>query len=140
LEHLLTLLPVASSPPWKGVDLFKGTTIHTSRWPQDGFNLDGQRVAVIGTGATGVQTIQEVSQKASHLTVFQRTPNTALPMSNPTQTAATNRSMREGFEEVKKKMQTTFAGFDFEFNTGKAADFSKEEREQLYEQLYHAGE
>jgi hypothetical protein len=37
-------------------------------------------------------------------------------------------------------MQTTFAGFDFEFNTGKAADFSKEEREQLYEQLYHAGE
>jgi acetone monooxygenase len=60
-------------------------------------------------------------------------------MNNPTQTAAMNKSMREGFEEVKKKMQTTFAGFDFEFNTGKAADFSKEEREELYEQLYHAG-
>ena len=47
-------------PPWKGVDLYKGTTMHTSRWPQSGFNLDNQRVAVIGTGATGVQTIQEV--------------------------------------------------------------------------------
>ena len=134
------MIPITSSPPWKGVDLFKGTIIHTSRWPQTGFNLDSQRVAVIGTGATGVQAIQEVSQKASHLTVFQRTPNTALPMNNPLQTAAMNRSMREGFEEVKKKMQTTFAGFDYEFKPGKATDFSKEEREQLYEELYHAGE
>ena len=61
-------------------------------------------------------------------------------MSNPVQTAMMNRSMREGFEEVKKKMQTTFAGFDYEFNTGKAENFSKEERTELYEQLYHAGE
>lgn len=131
--------PLKYSPPWPGVDIFKGTTVHTSRWPQEGMNLDGQRVAVIGTGATGVQTIQEVSQKASHLTVFQRTPNTALPMTNPVQTASLNRAMREGFAETKKKMETTFAGFDYEFNTGKAQDFSKEERMQLYEQLYHAG-
>ena len=114
--------------------------MHTSRWPQEGFNLDGQRVAVIGTGATGVQAIQEISQKASHLTVFQRTPNTALPMSNPTQTAAMNRAMRENFDEYKKKMQTTFAGFDYEFAPGKCEDMSKEERENLYEKLYHAGE
>ena len=133
-------LPPSSSPPWNGVDLYKGTIIHTSRWPQTGFNLDNQRVAIIGTGATGVQAIQEVSQKASHLTVFQRTPNSALPMNNPLQTAAMNRSMREGFEEKKKKMQTTFAGFDYEFLPGKSSDYSKEERQKLYEQLYYAGE
>jgi cyclohexanone monooxygenase len=42
--------------------------------------LTGRRVGVIGTGASGVQVIQEAGRIAAHLTVFQRTPNLALPM------------------------------------------------------------
>ena len=76
--------------------------------------MDDKRVAIIGTGATGVQAIQEVAKKASHLTVFQRTANTALPMQNPRQTAATNKQMRDGFGETGAKMMKTFAGFDYE--------------------------
>jgi cation diffusion facilitator CzcD-associated flavoprotein CzcO len=57
-------------PPYKGIESFKGTTIHTSAWPQQGFNLDNKRVALIGTGASGVQAIQEVAHKASKLTVY----------------------------------------------------------------------
>lgn len=124
-------------PPWPGVDSFKGETVHTSRWPQNGYNLDNRRVAIIGTGATGVQLIQEVSQKASHLTVFQRTPNTAIKMNNPDQTAAKNKEMRDHFEELQKTMKTTFAGFHYEFKKGKSSDISKEERLQFYEQLYN---
>lgn len=86
-----------------------------------------------------MQTIQEVSHRASHLTVFQRTPNTALPMDNPQQTSAKNKAMRDNFEEYKKKMKSTFAGFDYEFNFEKPENVPKEERMQLYESLYKAG-
>ena len=112
---------------------------HTAVWPQHGVNLDNKRVAIIGTGASGVQTIQEVAKVASHLTVFQRTPNTALPMNNPNQNSATNKSIRDGFPEVEKKMQETFAGFDYEFDRTKSEDVPYEERMKLYEKLYHAG-
>lgn len=60
-------------------------------------------------------------------------------MSNPEQTASKNKEMRDGFEELKKKMKTTFAGFDYEFLKGQPGDVSKEERMQMYEELYHAG-
>lgn len=126
-------------PPYRGLKTFKGDQIHTSRWPQQGYNMDNKRVAVIGTGATGVQAIQEVAKKASHLTVFQRTANTALPMQNPRQTAATNKVMRDGFAETGAKMMKTFAGFDYEFNFTKPEDVSKEERMKFYEELYNMG-
>ncbi|KAF2482166.1 hypothetical protein BDY17DRAFT_300427 [Neohortaea acidophila] len=126
-------------PPWPGVDKFKGEIIHTSQWPQKGFNVDNRSVGIIGTGASGVQAIQEVSQQASHLTVFQRTPNTALKMSNPEQTAALNKRMRDGFPETAKKMKLTFAGFDYEFDKTKPGDVPREERMRSYEKLYHTG-
>ena len=126
-------------PPWKGVDSFKGDIIHTSKWPQKGFNLDNKRVAVVGTGATGVQTVQEVSQMASHLTVFQRTPNTALPMNNTEQTTTMNKGYRDAFPETAEKMQKTFAGFDYEFDFTKPDNVSYEDRMRLYEELYHKG-
>jgi cation diffusion facilitator CzcD-associated flavoprotein CzcO len=94
-------------PPYPGIDSFKGDTIHTSAWPQQGFDLDDKKVAIIGTGASGVQAIQEVAHMAGKLTVFQRTPNTALPMQNPNQTAETNKTMRLGFADTAAKMQTT---------------------------------
>jgi cation diffusion facilitator CzcD-associated flavoprotein CzcO len=92
-------------PPFKDLDKFKGELHHTAVWPQTGVNLKDKRVAVIGTGASGVQVIQEVGKEASHLTVYQRTPNTALPMENPDVTAAQNASMRSAFPQTKKSME-----------------------------------
>jgi cation diffusion facilitator CzcD-associated flavoprotein CzcO len=126
-------------PPYKGIDSFNGDKIHTSRWPQQGYNTDDKRVAIIGTGATGVQAIQEVSKTAGHLTVFQRTANTALPMQNPHQDAVSNKAMRDKFPQTSEKMMKTFAGFDYEFDFTKPEDVSKEDRMKLYEKLYHAG-
>ena len=60
-------------PDIAGVDSFAGTVVHTARW-DDATDLDGKRVAVIGTGATSVQLVPELAQRAAHLTVFQRTP------------------------------------------------------------------
>ena len=69
-------------PNIPGVDTYKGESCHTARWPHEPVSFEGKRVAVIGTGATGVQTIQEVAKTAKSLTVFQRTPNWCAPLLN----------------------------------------------------------
>jgi len=60
-------------PDIEGVEDFAGTVIHTASW-DDAADLDGKRIAVIGTGATAVQLIPRIAARAGHLTVFQRTP------------------------------------------------------------------
>ena len=68
-------------PKLPGLERFAGACTHTAHWPQDDtIDMTGRRVGVIGTGASGVQVIQEAGKVAAHLTVFQRTPNLALPM------------------------------------------------------------
>jgi len=63
----------------EGHETFKGSSWHTSRWPEDA-DLRGKRVAVIGTGATGYQVIPELALEAEHVTVFQRTPQWVTPV------------------------------------------------------------
>ena len=46
-------------PDWKGLEDFQGNMYHSSFWPKEGVDVRGKRVAVVGTGATGVQIIQE---------------------------------------------------------------------------------
>lgn len=60
-------------PDIEGVRDFAGTVLHTARWDDDA-DLDGRRVAIIGTGATAVQLIPKLAERAEHLTVYQRTP------------------------------------------------------------------
>jgi len=49
---------------------------------RNGVDFAGKRVGIIGTGATAVQTIQELAKTVGHLTVFQRTPNWCAPLHN----------------------------------------------------------
>jgi 4-hydroxyacetophenone monooxygenase len=60
-------------PSIEGMDEFRGPSFHTARWPE-GLDLAGKRVGVIGTGATGYQTVPEIAKLAAHVHVFQRTP------------------------------------------------------------------
>lgn len=74
--YLLTatgFLSQPKKPDIAGIGDFAGTVLHTTRW-DDGHDLAGERVAVIGTGATAVQLIPEIAARVRHLTVFQRTP------------------------------------------------------------------
>ncbi|GAA2057676.1 flavin-containing monooxygenase [Williamsia deligens] len=66
------------TPDFAGIDTFAGTILHTTRWDDD-HDVAGERVAVIGTGATAVQLIPELAERARHLTVFQRTPIWVVP-------------------------------------------------------------
>ncbi len=65
-------------PDIPGVDTFKGKTFHTARWDHE-YDLEGKRVAVIGTGASAVQVVPSIAPNVKTLTVFQRTPAWVVP-------------------------------------------------------------
>lgn len=98
-------------PYFKGLETFRGECHHTARWPQGGVKLEGKRVGVIGTGASGVQVIQEAGKVAKDLVVFQRTPNLTFPMGQSTQAEVSRSIYPDVFEQRKK----TFGGFDMDF-------------------------
>ena len=83
LVTAIGVLSAATMPRIPGVESFRGQSCHTHYWPKEPVKFDGKRVAVIGTGATGVQTITEVAKTVGHLTVFQRTPSGARPCTTP---------------------------------------------------------
>src|ERR1700737_4656102 len=116
-------------PPIRGLKDFRGICHHTALWPQEGVDFKGKCVGVIGTGASGVQVTTEVYRDVAELTVFQRTPNLALPMRQRKLDAETNRRMKETFPERFLKRAQTFGGFDYDFITKNALDVSDQERQ-----------
>src|SRR6202012_756010 len=96
-------LPPPTMPGIEGVESFQGQSCHTARWPHEPVSFEGKRVAVIGTGATGVQTIQEVAKTAGRLTVFQRTPNWCAPLHNSKIDAEEMARIRTGYREMFKR-------------------------------------
>ena len=75
-------LSLPKSPDIEGADRFKGEVYFTSRWPHQGVDFTGKRVAVVGTGSSGIQSIPIIARQAQHVTVFQRTPNFSIPAGN----------------------------------------------------------
>jgi len=98
--------------------------------------FEGKRVAVIGTGATGVQTIQEVAKTVGHLTVFQRTPNWCAPLHNSKIDAETMAKIRAGYPEMFRRCQETFACFLHTPDPRNTFEVAPEEREAFWEKLY----
>ena len=126
-------------PKLDGMGLFEGDAHHTALWPQDGLDLKGKRVAVIGTGASGIQVAQEAALVSKHLTVFQRTPNMYLPMGQKDYGPKENERMKEELPGRFKRRGECFGGFDFDFIPTSGADVSDVEREETYEKLWQAG-
>jgi len=65
-------------PPLPGLDAFRGPLFHSARWPAD-LDVTGKRVAVVGTGASAMQIVPAIAERAGHVTVFQRSPQWAAP-------------------------------------------------------------
>ena len=126
-------------PDIPGMETFAGECHHTARWPQAGLDMSGKRVVVIGTGASGVQVVQEAARDAAEVTVFQRTPNLALPMRQRTLDRADNDAEREGLPERFSARYDAFAGFDFSFMPENASEKTAEERRATYERFWAEG-
>jgi cation diffusion facilitator CzcD-associated flavoprotein CzcO len=129
-------LSAPTMPTIPGIGSFKGQSFHTARWPHEPVHFAGKRVAVIGTGATGVQTIQEVAKTAGHLTVFQRTPNWCAPLHNARIAATEMQRLREWYPEMFARCQETFSCFLHTPDPRDTFDVSEAEREAFWEQRY----
>jgi acetone monooxygenase len=141
-RYLLSCLGPLSEPkvpPFKGHQKFKGTFLHTSRWPKGGIDLAGKRVGVIGTGATGVQVIQTIASQVGELYVFQRTPTYAIAMRNPKLTDADRTALRARYGELGERVKFSLTGFAFDMQPKPWAQTTKEERRAVFEQLYADG-
>jgi cation diffusion facilitator CzcD-associated flavoprotein CzcO len=80
-------------PDLPGLDAFEGTAFHSARWDHE-HELDGERVAVVGTGASAIQFVPEIQPRVGHLHVFQRTPPWVVPHPNRPMTALERRTYR----------------------------------------------
>ena len=132
-------LSVPMVPPFPGAERFKGRIIHTAQWPKEGLDLKGKRVGVIGTAATGIQVIQTIAGEVGHLTVFQRTANYTIPMRNPKYDDAARAELRAQYPALKQRVQGTFAGFDFDFDSRDFLTLSPEERHSRMQELWDDG-
>ena len=116
-----------------------GTIIHPSYWPHEEPNLSGKKIAIIGTGATATQLIQDLSKTASQLTVFQRTPNTALPMRQVVYNATSQHPTAAQMTDSFAARTSSFAGFDYNFLPRSTFGDTPEERLKTYEDLWSQG-
>jgi cation diffusion facilitator CzcD-associated flavoprotein CzcO len=129
-------LSAPTLPRVEGVDTFKGQSFHTATWPHEPVSFVGKRVAVIGTGATGVQTIAEVAKTAGHLTVFQRTPNWCKPLHNGPIDSEAQARIKASYPEIFKRCQESFACFIHNPDPRGTFEVTPEEREAFLEKQY----
>jgi cation diffusion facilitator CzcD-associated flavoprotein CzcO len=123
-------------PRIAGVETFKGQSCHTAHWPKEPVNFEGKRVAVIGTGATAVQTIQTIAKEVGHLTVFQRTPNWCAPLHNARISEEEMRQIRARYPEIFARCHETPGCFIHSPDPRSALEVTPEEREAFFEKLY----
>lgn len=91
----------ARMPEIRGLEGFKGKVYHTGHWPHETVDFTGQRVGVIGTGSSGIQSVPVIAEQASHLTVFQRTANFSIPARNAALTEEERQAFRAKYPEVR---------------------------------------
>jgi len=133
-------LSMPKAPDIEGSGRFRGEVHYTSRWPHEGVDFTGKRVAVIGTGSSGIQSIPLIAAQAEQLTVFQRTPNFSFPAHNgpiPAHRLADYESDCAGYRE---RARWSRIGVPSEPATIGALQVSEAERQARYEAMWEAGE
>ncbi|MBM7808719.1 cyclohexanone monooxygenase [Geodermatophilus bullaregiensis] len=130
-------LSASKVPEVPGLDLFRGRWFHTGHWPAEGVDFSGQRVAVIGTGSSGVQAIPLIAEQAAELTVFQRTPNFVLPARNHPIDPEHQRSVKARYDEVRRAARESGFGIAVPTPTKSALEVSPEERQARYESVWY---
>jgi cyclohexanone monooxygenase len=126
-------------PQFAGLERFEGKTYHTGYWPHDGVDFSGQRVAVIGTGSSAVQSIPIIAKEAKHLVVFQRTANYAVPAHNAPLDPEYVRAVKAEYAALRARAKQTVTGIDFDYSDMKALETPPEARTAEYERRWQRG-
>ena len=123
-------LSASNTPQFPGADTFGGDSYHTGLWPHEGVDFTGQRVAVIGTGASAVQAVPLIAQQAADLTVFQRTANYIVPARNGPVDPAVQRARKDDYAGIWGRVRSSSFGFELYFLEKGALESTDEEIER----------
>ena len=132
------ILSVPFFPDVPGRHDFGGEQHHTGRWPTTPVDVGGKRVAVIGTGSSGVQVIPAVADEVASLTVYQRTANWCTPLNNGPITAEEQARLRADFEAIRETLNTSASGFLHEPLDRRFFDDPPEARRAFFEQMWQS--
>jgi cation diffusion facilitator CzcD-associated flavoprotein CzcO len=128
-------------PDIQGQASFAGPTYHTGSWPHEGVDFTGKRVAIIGTGSSGIQSIPVIAKQASHLYVYQRTPNYSVPARNAPLAEEFQSHVRATYPAIRQKARASAGGIGtVDLGTGPAAlETAEKERWDVYERAWAKG-
>ena len=132
-------LTIAQVPDIAGVDSYAGTIVHTSQWPAGGVDLVGKRVAVIGTGSTGLQVIPAAAEVAEEVIVFQRTPGFAVPGFLDEFTPEVAAGDRARFAERRYAARSSILGLPTPMNPASGTALSPAQRQEVLERYEGMG-
>ena len=132
-------LSAVNRPAFDGLDRFEGAWYHTGAWPHEGVSFAGQRVGVVGTGSSAIQSIPLIAAEAEHLTVFQRQPNYTIPARNGPLDEAEYAAVRANYGELRRRAKQTVTGSWWQPNPLTVAEMSTEERQREMEARWQKG-
>jgi len=131
------ILSVPHIPDVPGRAEFRGEQYHTGRWPDAPVDFAGKRVALIGTGSSGVQIVPAIADEVADLTVYQRTPDWCTPLNNAPITAEEQAWLKANFETIRETLNSSPSGFLHVINMRPAHEDSAEQRQAFYEKIWH---
>jgi cation diffusion facilitator CzcD-associated flavoprotein CzcO len=132
-------LSSANIPDFPGRDSFASKTYHTGRWPHGGVDFTGQRVAVIGTGSSAIQSIPLIAEQAAHLTVFQRTASFSIPAHNAPLDPEAVRKVKDDYAGFRAYNAAQAFGAHFSLPPVLAYGVDASERERVFEEHWQEG-
>ncbi|WP_003894255.1 flavin-containing monooxygenase [Mycolicibacterium smegmatis] len=127
------------TPNFPGLDSFAGEVYHTAYWPHEDVDFTGKRVGVIGTGSSGIQSIPIIAEQASHLYVFQRTPNYSVPAGNRPLTREELAEAKANYAERRRKSWRSGGGSPHVAHPKLTMEVSPEERREAFERRWQLG-
>jgi cation diffusion facilitator CzcD-associated flavoprotein CzcO len=127
------------TPKFVGLEDFRGEVHHTAHWPHEGVDFAGRKVAVIGTGSSGIQSIPIIAEQAAHLYVFQRTPNYSVPAGNKPLTAQDMAEIKANYDERRRLSWRSGGGSPHIAHSKMTMDASPEERRAAFEKRWQLG-
>jgi cation diffusion facilitator CzcD-associated flavoprotein CzcO/acetyl esterase/lipase len=130
---------VVKKNDFPGQEDFRGTVMHTSQWPADGVDVAGKRVAVVGTGSTGVQVVQTIASQVGQLTVFQRSAGYACPLTNRPLTDDEFQKAVIDFPRVRVEARSYLGGVPHPRAVKSALTDTPEQRRRVYDRYYGEG-
>ena len=144
LEARICIMATGALSAWRqpqitGLDTFAGRVFHTARWPAERVDFTERRVAVVGTGSSGIQCIPAIAAEAQKLYVLQRTANFSLPARNRPLQPSERKAFEQGAEDRLRRSRNSPGGIVFDTVPRPVRELEPAALDAEYHRLWNIG-